>query len=194
VKDAVVRLGGERLSKYLFSRWLGGSVKVPLRAYGIDASRFWSHGVIVALACETLSRDNDPARVSFSAGLLHDIGKVVLDHFALRLGMTVDWAAVPDAAELLEQEKKLFGMDHGEIGATIMRNWNFPDAVIDAALAMQGNSVMNPLLVAAHEIDAWVVEVELQLEEPRALPMGVTEQQAGHILCEYQSVRAAIGV
>ena len=192
VKDAVVRLGGERLSKYLFSRWLGGSVKVPLRTYGIDAGRFWSHGVITALACEALS-DGDEKSIHFSAGLLHDMGKIVLDHFALRLGISLDWVQVPDSVQLLNMEKDLFGMDHGEIGAAIMKNWNFPDSVIDAANSMQGRSISNPILMAAHEIDLWILDQELQLENP-VLPSGIPEELAAKVLFDYQAIRATVGV
>ena len=59
VQDAIVRLGGERLFRYLYARWLVGIADKPLRSYGLDANYFWVHGITVAMAYEALAKARD---------------------------------------------------------------------------------------------------------------------------------------
>lgn len=195
VREAVVRLGAERISHYLFSRWLGGAVSVPLRSYGIDAGRFWTHGVIIGLACEKRAQLQGmaDAGLAFTAGLLHDFGKLVLDHFAMRMRIEVDWCSVPDTEALLEAEELVFGTDHRQIGAAVMRNWNFPEAIIQASTAIQGGAWDSSLIGFAHRIDAWVV-AEDQGEGDGVILSADEQALAIEVRREYEAVRTAVGV
>lgn len=195
VREAVIRLGAERLSQYLFSRWLGGAVRIPLRAYGVDASRFWSHGVITGLTCERLAQQNGnaDAGLSYTAGLLHDFGKLVLDHFAQRMRIEVDWSSLPDTDELMEAERLVFGTDHRAIGASLMNSWNFPETIIRASVEIRGTSWDSSMLGLAHRVDCWIVGQEQGSEKcPLADPSEKELAQA--VWQDYQTVRNAVGV
>lgn len=154
VHDAVVRLGGERLFRYLYSRWLGGVVKIPLRSYGMDERRFWNHGVTVGLVCEKLAIEQkiDPS-LAFTGGLLHDIGKVVLNHLADRLRIEIDWSSLPDGELMVAMETELFGVDHRRVGRMLMEHWGFPPLLIDMS-----ESVVN--IEVAHIVDDLLLEHE----------------------------------
>jgi HD-like signal output (HDOD) protein len=188
VREAVLRLGGERISRYLFSRWLSGSVKIPLRNYGIDPARFWAHGVVVALACDILESNAEPSPpgVLFTAGLLHDMGKIVLDHFANRIGCSIDWSQVLDDEQLIAAEREFFGKTHEEVTVAMMRRWNFPDQVIRACTAIEVNSHLGILHRQAHAIDAWIMDPSLALPVPEAV--------AQRILKEYNDVKVSMGL
>jgi HD-like signal output (HDOD) protein len=63
---------------------------------------------------------------TFTAGLLHDIGKVVLGTFA-----DVDPAPILELVEkeqtdLASAERRILGIDHAEVGASLLENWNLP--------------------------------------------------------------------
>lgn len=200
VHEAVIRLGGERITRYLYSRWLGGAVKVPLRSYGMDASRFWSHGVIVALVCESMaktSKSGIDSGTMFTAGLLHDFGKVVLDHFAARMRIELDWQQIPDGSELYQLEQDVFGATHADIGAALMTNWHFSESVIAASKALHGDSCGSDVLRMAHRIDAWIVEQETGvplplgaacLESSDPIPEGIAQK----VWSEYEKIRASV--
>lgn len=195
VREAVVRLGAERLSNYLFSRWLGGAVHVPLRSYGVDASRFWSHGVVAGLVCEHVGRSKgmDDAGLAFTAGLLHDFGKLVLDHFTQRMRIEVDWSSLPDTDELVEAERIVYGTDHRAIGASLMESWNFPDAIIKTSVEILGSNWDTSMLGLAHRIDCWIVAQENHSDK---CPLHAPEELAlaQSVLKEFQAVREAVGV
>jgi HD-like signal output (HDOD) protein len=69
---------------------------------------------------------------AYVAGLLHDIGKLVLDQY-----VRVDYHAIVELMkkrqlQLWQVEEQLFGMDHGAVGGLMAANWNFPPALTEA--------------------------------------------------------------
>lgn len=63
----------------------------------------------------------------FTAALLHNLGALLLGHFAPQA-----WAALiaqPSANAQLDEERRVFGYDHCELGAEVTRHWNFPAAI-----------------------------------------------------------------
>jgi HD-like signal output (HDOD) protein len=188
VHDAVLRLGGERISKYLFSKWLKGSVKIPLRSYGIDPAGFWAHGAVIAIAADLLDKEQGSANpgVYFTAGLLHDLGKIILDHFAVRIGCEVDWKSLPSDADLLQVEHEFFGRTHEDIVVSLMTQWNFPEQVIQA---MEGFTVANAsqrLYRDSHHLEAWI-------QDP-SIPLQVSPAMAERVQKEYATVRTMMGM
>jgi putative nucleotidyltransferase with HDIG domain len=93
----------------------------------------WTHSVAVAVATKALStrlRSGDPDQ-GFTAGLLHDVGRLVL---AMRF--TDDyWKAVGGAAEhddIEAVESATFGVDHTEVGGWMLDSWNLPPGIVEA--------------------------------------------------------------
>jgi putative nucleotidyltransferase with HDIG domain len=71
--------------------------------------------------------------MAFSAGLLHDIGIMVLDVCAHeRFAEVWQNAQGGDGEKLIEAERAAFGFDHAELGAEVARRWKFPTAIEDA--------------------------------------------------------------
>ena len=194
VREAVLRLGAERLSHYLFSRWLGGAVHVPLRSYGIDAGRFWSHGVIAGIVCEKISEQNgtEDSGLAFTAGLLHDFGKIVLDHFSMRMRIEVDWSSLLNTEELQEAERLVFGTDHMQVGASLMESWNFPEALVKASQEIRSGGWESSMLGYAHRVDCCILSQE-QGEE-NACCDTVDRPLTEFVRQEYQNVKLALGM
>lgn len=188
VHEAILRLGGERISKYLFSKWLKGSVKIPLRSYGIDPAGFWTHGAIVAIAADILDKDQGGSQqgVYFTAGLLHDLGKIILDHFAVRIGCEVDWKSLPSDADLLGVEREFFGKTHEEIVVSLMTQWNFPEQVIQAMEGFTFANQANTIYQDSHRIAAWI-------QDP-ASPLQVSSSLAEKVQKEFVSVKNMMGM
>ncbi|TAK91355.1 MAG: HDOD domain-containing protein [Burkholderiaceae bacterium] len=96
-----------------------------------DQHAFWQEAIVVAVAAEWLGKwlslkDCD----AFTAGMLHNIGKLLI---AIRFPYQYEQmrlAALDPQVNEIELEKKTLGFTHAEAGAAIAEQWNFPAALI----------------------------------------------------------------
>jgi putative nucleotidyltransferase with HDIG domain len=70
-----------------------------------------------------LSTGKAPPAVAYTSGLLHDIGKTVLDQYVSALAPRF----LRPSGTLMEMEKSSFGVDHCEVGARLAVNWGLPN-------------------------------------------------------------------
>ena len=92
---------------------------------------FWRHALATALAARALAgaRDAD-AEQAFTAGLLHDIGRLVLAaHFPAQMDAAVQRAHADDV-RLTQIEHEALGTDHLAVGTLVATQWRFPQAVV----------------------------------------------------------------
>ncbi|MEO6027292.1 MAG: HDOD domain-containing protein, partial [Candidatus Binatia bacterium] len=76
------------------------------------------------------TRAVDPEEV-FTAGLLHDIGKVML---RIRFAAVYDRLTTTGGdASLSQREHDAFGVDHSQVGAWLAESWQLPSAIVEAA-------------------------------------------------------------
>jgi putative nucleotidyltransferase with HDIG domain len=93
----------------------------------------YHHAVGTAVIAEKLAditRKVDPS-LAYTAGLLHDIGKVVLDQF-VNSGFPLFYRQLNDEGKnFSEVEKQVLGTDHSEVGASLALNWSFPESLVE---------------------------------------------------------------
>jgi putative nucleotidyltransferase with HDIG domain len=94
----------------------------------------WEHSLAVALASRLVAHAaRYPAGdEAFTAGLLHDIGKVVLDANFGDEYRTVLEHVYNEGATFVEAERDIFGFDHAEVGAVVVDKWNLAPHLRDA--------------------------------------------------------------
>lgn len=139
VEQAVLILGHQQILHMVLSLAFGGAMSITLPGYAMEARELWSHSLTAAVAAEQLANcglllEADP-RVAFTAGLLHDIGK-------LALNQVLDEAAQSAVRGCMLQgqlsrnaaEKEILGTDHAEVGACLLQNWHLPDEIVEAVL------------------------------------------------------------
>jgi putative nucleotidyltransferase with HDIG domain len=102
-----------------------------------DRDQFWKHSVAVACCAELLATEVPASGVSpalaFTAGLLHDIGKVALDAM-----LPKSFNRVVEGADLLrgniaDLERTMIGLDHLTVGKRLCERWKLPEPIRDAA-------------------------------------------------------------
>lgn len=95
---------------------------------GFDAEAFWEHSFGSALAAEILSRTvrYRAKGEAFTAGVLHDVGKIALDYFVKDKFQKVISVAVRDSMHILDAEQEVLGTTHAEIGGWLAQLWNLP--------------------------------------------------------------------
>ncbi|HML61046.1 MAG TPA: HDOD domain-containing protein [Solidesulfovibrio sp.] len=124
---AVMVVGGRQLATLA----LGVSV-LPLfqdiPPHWANMQVFWEHSVGCAVAAQTLAvalgREN--AEAAFVAGLLHDIGRIVLFKQASTHMAAAMRQAAAARAPLFETERALLGFDHAALGGQLLQKWQFP--------------------------------------------------------------------
>ncbi|MBW1850980.1 MAG: HDOD domain-containing protein [Deltaproteobacteria bacterium] len=93
----------------------------------------WVHSLAVATAMQELRKrfeKEDSNEHHFVVGLLHDIGKLVLDQFFTTLfQQALEEAHSHEKIELYVAERSIIGFDHGEIGGMVLTRWKFPDLI-----------------------------------------------------------------
>ncbi len=99
-----------------------------------DPRILWHHSLCTALIVKNLYRQYKGQREEgvFSAGLLHDVGKIFFaDHFTDLYGKATQ-AAEKQGHPVYEFEEDLFGINHAEIGNFLSVRWNLPASLVQA--------------------------------------------------------------
>ncbi len=122
---------------------LGIKIMETLRGRGgPEVAALWEHSALVGAAARLIAQRThgaDPEEV-FTAGLLHDIGKVILrirfDAIYDRVTSGANPAgATPDTTPVVARERDAFGVDHAQAGAWLGEAWSLPVAIVEAAAA-----------------------------------------------------------
>ena len=135
VRDAVALLGLKRVKMIALSFAMMSSMGRGQTGV-LDVQHLWQHSLAVAMAMHTMSRvmptDKRPADDEmFLAGLLHDIGFLVLDHINPKLSDKFHTRMAAEVGRPVEEiEAEMLEMNHGELGAELGRYWNLPDPII----------------------------------------------------------------
>ena len=96
--------------------------------YSFSAGELWRHSVTSAIISQLLVKkiDLQEDSVLFTAALLHDVGKIVLNNYIDKdMGNLIELAQ-KEKLSLIEAEREVFGIDHAELGGIITENWQFP--------------------------------------------------------------------
>lgn len=134
VNLAIVILGFEAVKNLSLSLSIVKQLFSDVENTVFDHKRFWEHSVACAMAGRLLSerlkyRTNGEA---FAAGVLHDVGKLVLSqHFREELELALDLAWREDIP-MHEAESAVIGVTHAEIGGELANMWNLPSRLAHA--------------------------------------------------------------
>ena len=130
-----------------------------------DLVVFWRHGICTAACAKVLAkRLGLNPEIAFTAGVLHDIGKLII-----AMEYPAEAKAVDEGSDesLLEAERHLIGYDHAALGGELAKRWKFPQTIQDAIRlhhspqdANGRNSLSDVVYVAnlfAHALDQGVI-------------------------------------
>ena len=98
-----------------------------------DRANFWKHSIGCGVTTKALARkmgyEPDTLEEAFTAGLLHDIGKVLLDKFAHEeFNEVVKMVGEKDML-IIEAEREVLGADHTDMGYWLANRWGLPDSL-----------------------------------------------------------------
>jgi HD-like signal output (HDOD) protein len=132
VDEAVNRVGYDQVYE-LVSYAVASQVLVrPLEVYDLEADELWKQSVACALAAEALARrSGQDCDVAYTVGLLHCLGMVAIDDWALRHRPTLHLRTTGYPREATESERAALGFTQADTGAALLNHWAFPHSMCE---------------------------------------------------------------
>lgn len=133
IQEAVTVLGFSAVRSLVLSAGFVGAFASDGATTCVDRNLYWQRSLATATYARAvaicLRQDGEMA---FSAGLLCDIGVLVLD-VCDHERFSALWQSVQEGGNgLIEAERAAFGFEHAELGAEVARRWKFPPLIEDA--------------------------------------------------------------
>lgn len=134
VRDAISRLGTKRIFQMVLCMSVAPLVRKPVKGYELAADKLWEHSVAVAICAEKIAARRRPKvqPYAFTSGLLHDVGKLLLGTFVEVDDQPIKELVELDGLTFNEAERMVLGVDHAEVGAHLLEQWNLPKEVVVA--------------------------------------------------------------
>ena len=118
IKEALLMIGMEEIRRIALT--VGVMDTLSHLRIKIDWQRFWLHSVLVARLTEKVAGAfRDVTGMEYLAGLLHDIGKLILEHYFPREFETIVLRSMERRCGHAKVEMDLLGLDHTQIGAAM---------------------------------------------------------------------------
>jgi putative nucleotidyltransferase with HDIG domain len=131
IRRAVVLLGARAVADLALEAGLSRTIRQNLGGYQVDGEQMWRHCLLTAIAsrriAQTLMGNND-ADLAYAAGLLHDVGKIVVSDFLIEDKRFLESLKGPPES-FLDAEQRRFGTDHARAGMAASELWRLPEAI-----------------------------------------------------------------
>ncbi len=159
IVEAVIILGFNTIRNLVLAASVHGILSRELPGYQLARGELWRHSIACAMAARTLARrarfpQPDQA---FVAGLLHDIGKLVLGVYVGEAYTAILEKVHKEGLSFVQAEEEVLGFTHAAVGARVADKWNLPSYLVEAIELHHepARARSNPLLVAlTHLADA----------------------------------------
>ena len=135
--EAVVYMGLEQIKALVLSLHIFSQAEIV--GFSPEFLRdLWEHSFLTGLCARAIahahSDDHALADAAFTAGVLHDIGKIVLASNYTDAYTEVLASARIDHRQLFEVERDQFRVAHTEIGAYLLSIWGLPEKIVEAVM------------------------------------------------------------
>ncbi len=134
LEHAVMLLGFNMVRALTLS--VGVIKSLPERKRGFSEEALWLHSIRVATSMDEITKQHNMTSEEkgyiFIIGLLHDIGKILLDQLFPEKYQRLfedEQDAEADTSLLARKEQETFGIDHAEAGAVLLKRWHFPEVI-----------------------------------------------------------------
>lgn len=134
VSESVITLGMRTTRNLVMATSCQEMLEKDVKGYALPRGALWRHSLACASAAQSLARRARyrATEEAFVAGLLHDIGKVVLSTYLKDEFARVLLRALGGGLTFAEAEREVLGFDHAEAGARLLERWNLPASLVTA--------------------------------------------------------------
>lgn len=135
IDQAMRMLGINEITSLCISCSASKSLKAPKGVNTVDLRQFWRHSVATGVIGKILCAKLNIGRLDslYLAGLVHDVGKVVLDRFRHDVYHEIVDLTYAENIPILEAEKRIMGASHDSVGGWLMEKWHLPQLFKEVA-------------------------------------------------------------
>ena len=128
ITDSVSLLGNRTIRSMAIVASTQDALGNEVAGYDLDSGDLWRHSLACAMSAQMIAEyihypDTEEA---FIAGLLHDVGKVILGTYIKEAMEPIRKYLDEANCTFLEAENAVLGFDHAEIGGRVAKHWNLP--------------------------------------------------------------------
>jgi HD-like signal output (HDOD) protein len=170
IQQAIMLLGYSTLRSVV----VAASMKDVFARFGLAERLLWEHAVAGAVAANRLAREISgmSAEELFLAGLLHDVGRLVMYSQAATQYQEVLKVIYADGGDPVQLERQSFGFDHCEVGRLVLEKWRLPARLVGAIGghhdpdAVNGKNGEKPLAAVLQVVDRFCLAQGMGRRKP----------------------------
>ena len=133
MRDAVALLGNQTVQNAVLSISVFEALKDQEDSAGLDKKEFWKHSAAVGSIVKFITKKMRIQREeSFTSGILHDIGKIILDGLYSDFYQGTLQIMREKKLLILEAEELTPGLSHARLGQELAESWGIPPRLIEA--------------------------------------------------------------
>jgi len=145
INHAIVLLGFSTVKNIVLTASVLELFKMNIDGDKFNPQAFWKHSLACGVAAQSLAQAVGYERKEecFVAGLLHDIGKLIMFQLIPKDFMRVIDFAGKTKSLFYDAERKLLGISHQEIGGMLIEQWRLPPQILNAVASHHNPSAGN---------------------------------------------------
>jgi putative nucleotidyltransferase with HDIG domain len=152
IEGAVTTIGNKALLEMIMMTIASSAFAREIRN-SVIARKIWEHSIAVAVIAREISEmlNMQGTEESFTCGLLHDIGKMILLSYDFQ-GFSMTLSETSEE-KMLTSEEQLYGYNHAQIGALVARRWGLQEEVCYAVNYHHASFHNDFLMIVTHIIE-----------------------------------------
>jgi len=186
LSSAIVVLGFSTLRSLV----VAASLKQVYKPYGLTEKMLWEHSFAAGLAAKIIAHQTRAANEeeAFLAGLFHDIGKIIMNTLDRAKFQEVMQHCYNEGISFGAAERGVYPFSHDEVGAYVIKKWNFPEALTVAILQhhrLEFDAMDDPALISLTAVtslaDLFCLKLGIGVREPQE-EIDLAGSKAGQML------------
>lgn len=133
LSEAVIILGLNTLKSLVIAASSFKFLNPAFEGYGLSKGELWKHSLATAMAASLITKTLNYQNTEkfFVAGLLHDIGKILLNKALKKYNKNIRTFVKMREISFDQAEREILGFNHCDIGAELAGYWKLPNLFVD---------------------------------------------------------------
>ncbi len=134
IPQTILLIGRQRLKDILIGTLLAGIFK-NIENKHFSMNDFWRHSIKTAIIARHIAMQSAHVvdhEALFTAGLLHDIGRLVIAANLPEFQLQIETLVAEKKIDILQAEHDILGFDHTDVSKALLQKWRLPDLLVSA--------------------------------------------------------------